>query len=173
MVCLEVTTASLELHTASTLTDEVYTQSGICKEIQWDVRQKKSENVCSFQGFQNTHNIIIVLFIFYQYINIHRLTGGGGGLAQIFFFIDMAVTIKIKLEAKQQSSSEEMLANNHFPTEKNSGKSNFPRRNGWEKLINHTSASLVLVIFSSQFRKRKHKRMAWSSKSQQNVKKGK
>lgn len=91
----------------------------------WDVqgdpvgcKKKKSENVCSFQGFQNTHNIILVLFIFYQYINIHRLTGGEGGLAQIFFFIDTAVTIKIKLEAREQSSPEEMLANNHFPTEK-------------------------------------------------------
>lgn len=41
MVCPEVTTASLELHTASTLTDEAYPQSGMCKEIQWDVRKKK------------------------------------------------------------------------------------------------------------------------------------
>lgn len=34
------------------------------------------------------------------------------------FFIDMDVTIKIKLKAKEQSSPEEVLANNHFPTEK-------------------------------------------------------
>lgn len=47
----------------------------------------------------------------------------------------MAVTIKIKLEAKEQSSSEERcLQNNPFPAEKkNLAGQIFPRRNGWGK----------------------------------------
>lgn len=51
MVCPEGTTDSLELHTVSTLND-VHPQSGMCKEIQWDIRGKKVKMFVVFKVFR-------------------------------------------------------------------------------------------------------------------------